>query len=274
MKYKNNQTGFSHPIILVVILVALIVGAGLYVKNHQSKSLSSEDITSQSELIDELPANLLTIEKLKNLADAEKPGSNIASIKLEKDGEVLVYIVRLTDGTKLIYNAQSGVKITGAKVEVDEDGDDLPVNFTTTIGLSKAYELALAQNPGGKLKEVELESEHGIVVYKFEFSNGTKIEIGATNGGVVRVKKESNNDKEDHKNKGSSRERDGDRDDDGTENNQDSDDDDDGQKDDGDSDDDNDGTDDDEDSDDDEDDVDDEDDSDEDEPEEDESNED
>ena len=173
----------------------------------------------------------------------------------------MVYIVKLSDGTKLIYNAQSGIKLTGVgKIADDDDDDDLPKNFSVAVDITRAYELALAQNPGGKLKEAELDDEDGQVVYKFQFSSGTEVKISATDGSVVKIEKKSENKgKSSSKNRGSSNsdQDDGDRDDDGVDNNEDSDDDGDGQSDSEDQDDDNDGQDDSEDSDDDEDGVDD-----------------
>jgi uncharacterized membrane protein YkoI len=259
MKTSRNQSGIAHPLIFVVIVIAFVVAAGLFVQNRQNdKPLSSQDGTS--ELIDELPGNLLTIDKIQTLAEAEKPGSKISAIKLEKDGEVLVYIVRLTDGSKLIYNAQSGVKVTGAgKIELEDD-DDKAVNFESAISFQKAYEIALAQNPGGKLKEAELDNDDGQTVYKFEFSSGAEITISADDGSVVKSEKDDEDGKTErkHSNRGSGKDKeDGDRDNDGTKNNEDSDDDNDGQKDSRDNDDDNDGTEDSEDKDDDEDGVDD-----------------
>lgn len=202
---KKPQSGFSLPHLLpLIIAVFLAGGVGYYIydRNQDKKSVSSQ--VDQADLIEELPGNLLTIEKIKSLAEAEKPGTNIASLKLEKDGDVLVYILRLSDGTKLVYNAQSGVKLTGAKVEGDEtpDDEDLPANFAAALSLADAYEKALAQNPGAKLKEVEIESEDGKIVYEFKFSNGTKVEISAADGSVLKVDREDDEDKKDSSNRG------------------------------------------------------------------------
>lgn len=228
----DKQRGFSLPHILA--LLAIVAGVGgvgywVYTNDKDNKSLSSQNADATVALIDEIPGNLLTVQKVESLAGEDKPGVRIASIKLEKNGEVLVYIVRLSDGAKLIYNAQSGTKIAGAKVDVDDDGEDLPANFSVAVDIAKAYETALAQNPGGKLKSVELDNENGKLVYKFQFSTGSEIKISASDSSVVKseIKSEKAKSSRSGSNSGSSRaqKEDGDLDEDGVKNSVDSDDD-------------------------------------------------
>lgn len=257
MNYPKNQSGFAHAWVMIIVVIAVAVGVGYYVvKNNDSKPLGSQQSAGSTELIDQLPGNLLTVEKIQNLVNDDKPGTRIASIRLEKDGELLVYVVHLADGTKLVYNAQSGLKVAGAKVEAkDDDDDDLPKDITVGIDFNEAYQIALAQNPGGQLKEAELDDEDGQTVYKFQFSDGTEIKISAKDGSIVKLEKKNKEGKKEDQDTGEDESDDSgrsghDSDEDGVEDREDHNDDNDGQNDSKDSDDDNDGTEDDEDDDD------------------------
>lgn len=193
---KLEESGLAHLAVLVVLVIAFVGGIGYYVySQNKSTSLSSN---SQSEiesedLIEELPSDLLPIDKVKEIAaNNNTTDATITGIQLEGEHGALVYLVRYSDGGNLLINAQTGEQITGLKVDEDEDeSDNLPANFTVVISIAKAYEIAKQQNPDGKIKQIELENEDEDVVYKVKFQDDTRVIINATDGSMVKIKKSS-----------------------------------------------------------------------------------
>jgi hypothetical protein len=102
----------------------------------------------------------------------------------------------LSDGSNLLFNATTGEPVTGMEIEKDDDSsDDLPGNFTTSISINDAVEIAKSQNPGGVIKQVEVEVEDGKVVISVKFMDGKKVVVDASGGTVVKTQNASNSEK-------------------------------------------------------------------------------
>ncbi len=189
---QPKQDGFAHPVLILIVVGCLVVGAGVFMYGQQKadKPLSSASQTDNVSLSSPLPADLLTAAKIKEIAAVEKPGMAIKNIELEKEGEVYFYKVRLSDGSFILYNARSGVKVTKKTVDPAkiEKGHDLPSNFKAAISFDKAREIALAQKTGGTIERIHLETEDGVVVYSVRFDNEARVDVDATTGAVVRTK--------------------------------------------------------------------------------------
>lgn len=65
------------------------------------------------------------------------------------------------------------------------------------ISLSDAQAIAQAQFPDKTIRKVEAETEHGILVYSVRFTDGSKVDVSAADGSIVKSESESD-DNEDH----------------------------------------------------------------------------
>ncbi|MBA2279043.1 PepSY domain-containing protein [Candidatus Saccharibacteria bacterium] len=244
---KNDQSGFGHVEILIVIVVLTAVSFAAWrlisakngASNNQASISSQEDQTT----IDELPTDLSalkSLEEIQVLADADVADSSVLGIELESEDGKTVYVFHLSNGSILFYDA-----FTGEKLQLTDDNDDdiedieaLPANFVASITIQEAIIIAQEKRPDSKLNKVELEVEDGVIVYSVRFTDDSRVDVSAADGSIQRLKDESGEDIIGVDN---------DFDDDGVNNTEDDDDDDDGVSDSDDSDDDNDGTDDDDD---------------------------
>ena len=188
---KNGQEGFAHMALIVIAVLALVVGSGVYIYGQQK---DTDPVASEAEVADvslskPLPDDLLAVEKIKDLAKSDKPGTAIQQIELESEGATLLYKVRLSDGSFILYNARSGVKVTKAAKEAAEVEKDaaLPAGFTPTLTFDKAREIALKEK-SGNIRKIELEVEGGVVVYSVRYSDDARIDIDAKTGAIVRTK--------------------------------------------------------------------------------------
>jgi len=192
MKIQKNEQGIGHLIVLAVVVVVFVGGAGYYVYNHnlhKTKPKNSEATESaDTTLAAPLPTDLLTLDKAKALAQAQKPNTAVLGVELENENGVLVFKVKLAGGTTLAFNARTGAVVNGAESSEVEGQTDLPADIKATITVSKAIEIALAQKSSGTVKNVELELEDGVLTYSVRFTDGGRVEINATTGAVIKTK--------------------------------------------------------------------------------------
>lgn len=68
------------------------------------------------------------------------------------------------------------------------------------ISLSDAQAIAQAQFPDKTIRKVEAETEHGILVYSVRFTDGSRVDVSAADGSIVKSESESddNEDRSDH----------------------------------------------------------------------------
>ncbi len=189
MNLAKNEQGIAHIAVLAVVVAALIGVSGYYVSTKQPKSSSVKNstslVSSRSTLAAPLPADLLSTDKVKELALAQKPGTTVLGVQLESEDGVLVYKVKLSDGSTLSFNAQTGAAVTAADDTELDGAATLPANQTATIDFAKARALALAAHPG-TVQKIELENEEGSLVFSVRFTDGARVAINAVDGSVVR----------------------------------------------------------------------------------------
>lgn len=189
----KNQAGLAHLALPVLVIAVLVVvgSVGYYVYSRNNKSNRQQSQTnspSTADSIDSIPGDLLTIDKIKELAAAKNSSASITGIELEKENDLLIYLVRLSDGTNLLFNAQTGEEVTGVSVKQDDDStDNLPANFSLSVSIAQAVDTAKAKNPNGTLKQVEIEVEDGRVVISVKFTDGTKLTVDGGSGSVLEA---------------------------------------------------------------------------------------
>lgn len=256
---KLNNRGFSAVEgVIIVVIASFVGGVGYYVYQKQGpkNSETSQTAIEQATTLPDNLENILPIEKVEELVKQSDESATIKGVELEMEDGVLVYVVKLSNGSKLAFNAQ-----TGDKVAVSDDNDDpeehsFPTSLTTKVTLAKAVAIAQAERPGVGIKKVEIEVEDGVLVYSVRFVDKGRVDIDANNGSIIEVRKEDGKkvkersekkDDDDHDNDGSTNREDSDDDNDKKSDREDRDDDNDDVNDDEDQDDDNDDVDDDED---------------------------
>lgn len=145
-------------------------------------------------------------------ASIEKNYSMIIGMDLTyKDGKP-VYKAKVIDNDKRVtvyYDATTGKQIEkNTGVSLDNEESELYTNYeykssnpntsvTQTqkekISENKAKEIAVEKVGGGTVREIELDSEKGVLVYEIEVKyNGVKyeVEIDAYTGEIVKFKKD------------------------------------------------------------------------------------
>lgn len=75
------------------------------------------------------------------------------------------------------------------ETDVDEanENDDAPVQGQATITAEEAKSVVLAEYPGAKIIEIELEMEGGHLVYSVEFADDTEVAVDANDGTLLSV---------------------------------------------------------------------------------------
>lgn len=201
---KKNEVGFAHVALVAIIVIVFITGVGIYVfKSDNSKNINREATETESNLVSPLPEDLLTVNKIKELATVEAPNIELTSVELENEDGVYVYKVKLANGTTLYFNAQTGEKVTHDDEEDEPEDGTIPTGFEAAISFDKAREIALTQKPNGVIRKIELEVEEGKVVYSVRFTDDARIDIDATSGAIVRSRPAKTEDEADTSNSGS-----------------------------------------------------------------------
>lgn len=196
---KLNQAGFGHVELLIgVVLVAAISFATWRVisSNDETTSTPQASIESQ-ELLPESLEELKTLEEIQQIAGVSDSTSMIGFVLESKDGSY-VYDIVLSNGKKISINAATGEILSEETTDISDD-DKLPEGFEVTVSPAQAYEIASNQSDGD-VKSIELEAEDDKVTYKVELEDGSKIEIDAGNGAIVKSEikdeKESSDDED------------------------------------------------------------------------------
>ena len=83
----------------------------------------------------------------------------------------------------------------GAGTALGGEDESSPNAAEAKISQEQAQKIALAQVPGGKVKEAELEREHGKLVWSFDIATADSrqvmdVEIDAETGAVLEVEKD------------------------------------------------------------------------------------
>lgn len=199
---KKDESGIAHVgMVLLVVAVLGIVGVGYWRVSSSDKSQNRSVDTVSTEQTQTLPVDLQDIKTLDEVGAIAGVANDVTIIKfvLESNDGTYIYKVTMSNGKKLVLDASTGKILSEETTDVSED-DKIPSGVQITVSPAEAYKIA-AQRSSSPIKSVEMEVEDKKVVYKIEFKDGSKIEINATGGTIVKseIKNEPKQEKqEDH----------------------------------------------------------------------------
>lgn len=190
-KITNQEQGFAHLWLMIVAVLVMVSGVGIYVARHnaQPKHNSATELQNTS-TIKPLSTNLgglLTVDKVKQLATEDKPGTSISQVGLVQTARGPVFHIQLEDGSSLDLDAKTGTKVEDNEVDNNSEGSQLPTGFTPAIDFAKAEQIAQTKVSQGAIMRIQLEVEEGVPTYSVRFSTGARVEINANDGTVVKV---------------------------------------------------------------------------------------
>lgn len=197
---KLNESGALDLMLVAIIVAVLGIGGLAYwrIKESNKSTQTRSNGSDASEQIEALPNNL---EGMKSLDEIEQiaglsSGVDIISFVLESKDGGYEYKIITSDGRKLVINAATGAILSEESTDVSDD-DKIPAGLEITVSPAQAYQIAAAKS-SSQIKKIELEVEDKKVVYKVEFRDGSKVEIDATNGAVLKseIKDESEDEDE------------------------------------------------------------------------------
>ncbi|KPL81195.1 PepSY domain-containing protein [Herpetosiphon geysericola] len=141
-----------------------------------------------------VPQYPISADQAGQLALAAAPGAGLlATPELVNYAGTAAYEVRLDRG--LVYvDATTGAVLTNNAVVPPTQ-----VPAPTTISADAAASAAVAYLGGGTVVRVELEEEHGALVYEVRFANDSRVYVDAYSGSVVYAKVESGSSNDDKK---------------------------------------------------------------------------
>jgi prepilin-type N-terminal cleavage/methylation domain-containing protein len=188
---NKSQNGFTVVEILIVVAVIGLVGflGWRFLDSQQQNNKPTSQLNSQAVLPESL-AGIKSIDEIIALATTEIAERQVLAVELEQEDEALVYSMKLSDGTMLIFDARTGDKVQLKSTDSVETDDDmpLPAGFKPAITFDVAIQTAKAERPGKVVQKVELEQEDGIVVYSVRFSDDGRVDVDATTGSVLRIR--------------------------------------------------------------------------------------
>ncbi|MFD3164999.1 PepSY domain-containing protein [Herpetosiphon sp. NSE202] len=145
-----------------------------------------------------VPQYPISAEQASQLALAAAPGASLlATPELVNYAGTAAYEVRLDRG--LVYiDATTGAVLANNAVAppTQAPAPPAPTNAPapSTISADAAASAAVAYLGGGTVERVELEEEHGALVYEVRFTNDSRVYVDAYSGSVVYAKIESSKD--------------------------------------------------------------------------------
>lgn len=185
--FTPHQPNNIRLYLLAAGLFVAIVGINVY--TYQQHSKDNEQLSSlaaESPLSTSSPSAVLPVEQVKSLAAREAPHTAVAKIELTNKDQKLVYIVSLANKTQLVLDAATGAKLANAPSATKPAKDSLPADLKPSINFLGARDIALTHKPAGVINKIELEPVGNQAVYKVYFSDGSKLDIGATDGAVQK----------------------------------------------------------------------------------------
>ena len=177
-------------LIASVALLLIAVAAVVFVSDEIA--LGREDDNDSSVVVEEgqqlLDGQSISVEEAIAAAQNEATGA-VDDVEIERRGDRVVYDIEIGE-TDVVVDAGDG-SIVSVREDDDDDDDDrrdetvTPQDFTNLISVDDA--IAAAQNEvSGTVHDVELEDEHGSMVYSIEIGNH-EVEVDAVTGEIVSV---------------------------------------------------------------------------------------
>lgn len=181
---------FRLPALLASVALLLIaVAAVVFVTDEIA--LGREDDNDSSVVVEEgqqlLDGQAISVDEAIAAAQNEATGA-VDDVEIERRGDQVVYDIEIGE-TDVVVDASDGSIVS---VREDDDDDDdrrddtaASQDFTNLIGVDEA--IAAAQNEvDGTVDDVELEDEHGSMVYSIEIGSH-EVEVDAVTGEIVSV---------------------------------------------------------------------------------------
>lgn len=176
--FKQNN---AVPLTAVFIAMVAVGSASALVTNNRAEQARQSEIELPSDL-----ESILSVDAIQIQALADEPNLTVVSIELENEDEGLLYKVRYSDGSVRFYDSKTGAAVArNQNAEVDES---VPSDFVAGISINQARQVAQNQRPGKTITKIEIETENGVVVYSFRFSDNGRVDVNASNGSVLRVR--------------------------------------------------------------------------------------
>lgn len=191
MVIQKKINGFTVVEVGLVVLVVSIVGALGWSYYNARTANQAANASEKREAIDMVPDTLTDLKEMAVIQESalqDKSGVSVIHVELEQktDGN-LVYKLLLSDGTRLVYDAKTGMKLA-TETENEKPEETLPANFSGGIGFAKALAIAKAEKPSSNVYKIELELEDGVLVYSVRFTDKARVDVDAETGAVVRTK--------------------------------------------------------------------------------------
>lgn len=179
----NEQKGAIDPLIIVIVVLVLVIGALAFwiVDSAKDTNQASRNSSEQAETKEEVVSDVKTLDEVKQISNFGD-GVTITSSELEDKDGIKVYKLVLSDGRKLVVNASTGDVISEEKTDSTSQDDS---KVSATITESEAEAIAATKSTSS-IKKIELESEDTKATYKIEFEDGSKVEIDATSGTIIK----------------------------------------------------------------------------------------
>lgn len=217
IKMRKDNNGIAHlAIIIVIVVIAAVAGTGAYVYRRSNSKTASKNVAKlNSDFSEPIPTNLVPIDDIQKTATASTD-LTVLSAELKKEDGKYIYVIKLSNGTTVYFDAQTGTKIDHSSDDSTDDTDEKKTTSSSTstiktdddslpktaptISYARAREIALAQKPGGTITKIELDNEDGKTVYKVQFSDEARYYIDANTGSIVKSEPgKTENEKEDEK---------------------------------------------------------------------------
>ena len=226
MKIYKDESGIAH-LALVGVVVAVILVIGFVGWRVMSKESQDNNVNYSAENLPENLEGLKSIEEIEN--DLKLPEDvKIEEYSLESDDNVAIYVIKLSDGRELKINAITGEVISDSdnknsksssdnesetenedetETENEDETEDEDSNSSSSddssskkvsakISTSEAYAIA-AKLTSSPIKKIEFEAEDDKATYKVEYVDGSKAEINAVTGNVIKSDIKDSSDEDD-----------------------------------------------------------------------------
>ena len=192
---KMNERGAIDMMLAAALVIVIVVGGFVLVRISESSDDSTSSSSGVASVESVLPEDLSTVKSVDEIqaqALAEAGDNTISGIELEFEDGSLVYVVHLSDGTVLSYDASTGESVTLTDDNDDDfEADSIPADTVFSVSIQDAIETAQAEFPESDVEKVEIEVEDGEVVYSVRFTNDNRVDVSVRDGSVLRVRDEA-----------------------------------------------------------------------------------
>jgi len=188
----KRQSGFTIVEIGIGVVILVVIGLLGWKFFSSMQSNSQKDGVAQSVQTSDIdPAKLTDLADIATIQKSAlegKEGAKVTGIQLKTEDGKLVYQATLSNGSVLTFDATTGTKLSEEQETADDAGESLPANFSGGIGLARAVEVAKTTVPNSAVRELELEEDDGLLVYRIKFANEAQVDVNATTGAIIRSK--------------------------------------------------------------------------------------